>query len=204
MTLGLKGSDAQGGGGTGIKSPKNTFVRIGTIVSAEQRHNYKPHESFNDPVDIGIEMKLSVEGLTFEPNVSVMGNFARDAQTRDVSGWGSAFKIADLFAVLGFNLEDLELDANNKVPEKQMKELIGKQLVYLSYVTNQGKVRNWDRFGNEDMAEGFGDYFMEDWEKSGYPKAFDPDAKIIKKKKASPGESDLGGPFSAGSEGVAI
>ncbi|MBC8553717.1 MAG: hypothetical protein H8D23_29230 [Candidatus Brocadiales bacterium] len=204
--MGLKGSDAQGGRGTGIKSPKNTFVRIGTIVSAVQNQNYKPHESFNDPVDIGIEMKLSVEGLTFEPSVSVMGNFARDAQTRDISGWGSAFKIADLFAVLGFDLEELELDANNKVPEKFMKELIGKKITYLSYVTDQGKTRNWDRFANEDMAEGFGDYFMEDWEKSGYPKAFDPTSKLVKKKKekTSPSSSDPGGPFDAGNGGVPI
>lgn len=200
--MGLKMSDGAGGGG-GIPSPKNTFVRIGTIVKAEQNQNYKPHESFNDPVDIGIELEVAVDGLTFQPKLSVLGNFARDPMTNDISGWGSAFKVADLFAVLGFDLEDLELDANNKIPEEAMKELIGKKITYLSYVTDKGKTRNWDRFANEEMADTFGDFFMEDWEKSGYPKNFDPTAKLVKKDKKKT-SSDDGGPFSAGSEGTPI
>lgn len=201
--MGLKGSDATRGAGTGIPSPKNTFVRVGVITEATQNQDYKPHESFRDPVDIGIEMKVAVDDLPFEPNLSVMGNFARDAQTRDISGWGSAFKVADLFAVLGFDMDALELDANNRIPEDYMKGLIGKKITYLSYVTDQGKVRNWDRFCSADMAETFGDFFMSDWENSGYPKNFDPEAKIVKKEKKTVSPAD-DGPFSAGSGGVAI
>jgi hypothetical protein len=188
--LGLKGSDATGGGGGGIPSPKNTFVRVGTISQATQNQDYKPHESFSSNIDIGVEFKVVVEGLSFEPNLSVLGNFARDPQTRDISGWGSAFKVADLFAVLGFNMEELELDANNRIPEEYMKALIGKKITYLSYVNTKGKTSNWDRFCAEENAETFGDFFYSDWESSGYPKNYAPNGKIIKATKAPASAED--------------
>jgi len=201
--MGLKGSDAQGGGGTGIKSPKGTFVRIYTIVSAEQFQDHKPHESFTDPMDIVIELKATSDGLTFEKNLSVIGNFKRDHQTRDICGWGSAFKVADLFAVLGVSMDDFELDENSRVSDADMKFIIGKELVALDYITDQGKTRAWDRFGSPDDAENFGEFFIDDHAKSGYPKNFDPEAKIIKKKKVTTPVED--GPFGAGStDGIVV
>jgi len=127
------------------------------------------------PYDIGIKLTLDI-GRGFQPELTIGGNFRRDVDTNEVTGWGSAFTVAEALSRFGYNSE---LSADNTIPPDVLQSLVGKQFLRLSYVSGtkqNGKLRysDWSQIATLDEgAESLAERFRRSLAK-GYPRNYRP------------------------------
>jgi len=130
-------------------------------------------------VDVGVELTLEV-GRSFQPKLTVAGNFKRDPISNEITDWGSAFRILELMRILCPEFIE-ELKTSHTVPPDAVAAMRNKKLLRLTYVTGRkedGRYRyaDWTTVGSIEAGEA---NLKQKWERSvknGYPKNFAPEA----------------------------
>lgn len=113
------------------------YVNSGVIKAAELQYAV-PNE--NDPNKVSdVVLKLVLEctkndGTTYEKKIDVPGNYKTDEATGTFIGWGSAFKVKDVFNT--FKLNDWETDDNGIFPVNLCPSIVGKTLWFIKYRTS--------------------------------------------------------------------
>jgi len=154
----------------GQRSKDGLVVMLTTISHAEEV--VPRYESIDKSLKLVVKDK---EGREFD--MFIDGSFARDPQTKAVSGIGSAFKITDVFNRCGIRGE---LSSEEKIPTAMLAQLVGKQIWRLRYPTErrEGKVRyrTWQIVESGSNKEGWKtlkDRFLKEHKERGYPKDYD-------------------------------
>lgn len=154
---------------------KGIFVNEATIFSIEDVSGTTPRPLTN-PVDIGVRLVLEI-GKDFQPELLIAGNFKR-SESGEITGWGSAFPVQELFSKLGFKGN---LNSDNSLTDEALEAMLGKKFLRLSYVSgtkNNGKVHysDWNIIATpEEGAESLAKRFQSSLSK-GYPKNYRPES----------------------------
>lgn len=154
---------------------KGIYVNLVTITGVEDISGTTP-VFLDRPIEIGVKLKLDI-GRDFEPELSIFGEFERDANTREVKGWGSAFCIQELLFKLSYKGH---LGSNNSIPAEALQSLIGKQfykLTYVSGIKDNGNLKysNWYIIASSDEdPESLAKRFHKSVN-SGYPRNYRPE-----------------------------
>ena len=168
MPLPVKDSGAGGSQyGTGV------FINHVTIREAYDLSGEKPSFLTNTP-DLWIQLKLDV-GRDFFPEMNFFGDFKRD-DSRQISDWGSAFKVRNLFTSLGITGQ---LTPEGKFPSAMVEALPGKSFYRLQYVSRErddGKLgySDWSDDIETENPENLAKKFFKSVER-GYPKNYHPE-----------------------------
>ncbi len=150
------------------------FVSEATVAGIEDISG-QPLPFRDQPCDIGIKLTLNI-GRDFQPALIIAGDFKRDVNTSEVTGWGGAFTVQEALSRLGFNGA---LDENNHIPPNILPNLVGQKIYRLSYVTglkDNGKPRysDWVQIGTlEEGADELVRRFKRSLSK-GYPRNYRP------------------------------
>jgi hypothetical protein len=132
----------------------NTFVTREKIAKAEKL-TVLPFGNGNAR-DIIIHVtfrEVEFNGKKFSPDIYVLGNFKKDAEGR-VTGWGSAFKIRNLFNAAGIAGM---VDDDGNISESLVSSLEGCEIYIIKYCYRDGekkKFKAWtETFAGIDMNE---------------------------------------------------
>jgi hypothetical protein len=150
------------------------FINKVTVASAEDRSGQKPVFLQSAP-DVWIELTLDI-GRGFRPRMSFFGDFKRDDQTREITDWGSAFKVKNLFANLGI---EGDINEDGTIPSSMLEKLPGKEfyrLKYASKIRNDGKVQysDWTDRVDVDNPKRLAQAFFKSVDR-GYPRNYRPE-----------------------------
>lgn len=147
--------------------------------------------------DLAMEVTMKLLKNDWERSVTIAGDFEKDKQTGAIIGWGAAFKVRNFFDALGVGGENVELTEDNKLPELLLAAATGRQALILSYSNKRGKTSTWNQVAAANASkEDFKDYFLTGFNKSGYPKNYDPNARGS----GQASQKDLEGPWDEGQE----
>lgn len=168
-----------------IKVGEGVYVIHNTVKGARVEYNTSMIENSQYKDDIALRMLLNVDGKDWDKELYIGGNFKREGSpqggTPQISGWGSAFRVARVFDELG--IEGTLVDG--RFEQSAIEMLIGRELFYLQYVrgfNNEGKVAYADyrlvgaqRENEEpkDTAERLFKMFSDDLQ-GGYISNYDP------------------------------
>jgi hypothetical protein len=157
--------------GSSASKHKGIFITKATVKSVVDLSR-QPLQYLNKAFDLAIKIKFDI-GRTFDKEVTVFGNFKRNADA-SVASFGSAFKVAKFFETLGINGS---LTPTNELPLEWFAQSIGKTCYVLDYVVgikDNGKPKyfTWDLFGFDDELL-VNDFYK--GVKKGFPKNFCPD-----------------------------
>ena len=156
-------------GGKGVITKKVRCVRV-VDISGEQL----PY--MTRPCELGIAVTMEI-GKTFQPVLNITGEFKRDPQSQEITGWGSAFKIRDFFEKFGLKGA---LTPDNRILPETLEQVVGLEFLLLSYVTgkkNDGQTKwgDWSEIAPADSDPALLiAHFMRQVAK-GYPSNFRPD-----------------------------
>lgn len=161
------------GSGQGEQVKKGVYIGDVVIAGVEDISGQQL-EFMSAPCDIGLKLILDI-GKTFQPEMTIMGNFNREDGT--VKGWGRAFVVRDFMNRLG--IRDW-LTEDNRFRDGVLTELVNKSFLRLSYVSGRrknGKVRysDWSQVGTKEEGAS---KLLERFEASlakGYPNNYSPD-----------------------------
>lgn len=173
------------GGFSGIELEKGVWVEATKIASISNKSG-KTLDNLNQKFDLAIEVKMKEEGLSFQPSVTIFGDFKRDNNNK-ITGWGSAFKVGKFFKdVLGI---DDTLTSDYNIPKTWLSSAKPTSIAKLTYAAGHKsddptKIRfiTWDFFApmdsdDYDQLEKAAEFLKELWDSQrdkGYPKNFDP------------------------------
>lgn len=175
MSLSTKEA-ASGSGLGGIKITDGVFANKQVITKVRDLSG-KKIEHIDKAFDLAIE--LEYEGEMFPQ--TFFGNLKTDAAGAAI-GWGGAFIVALLFENTN---STAQLNSKNRFDTASLKELIGKEIVTISYCNGtynkDGKTGNsytkWNQtFSVYEEDEDLIDAVLKAWEnsrKNGYPKNFE-------------------------------
>lgn len=158
---------------------KGIYVDNAKIIGIEDKTG---EQRFEKTPDLFLVLKLSIPGLSFEPTVELAGNFKRD-DNGQVTGWGGAYAIRDLFHTFGIKGE---LNADYTLPDSVLEQLVGKDVMRLTYVSkkkedgsNKLSYSTWTKLAIADESEEgkqkFANSFVAEWQKTGFPKNYHPE-----------------------------
>lgn len=144
--LAMKGKEG-GGGMSPIIIMKVKVIGAENVSGVEIPYLKKSY-------DIGVKLMLDI-GREFKPTLVIAGNFKKDESKKNVTGWGSAFVVRDLFGKIGY---EGTLGDDNKLPQEALDFLIDKEFLRLSYVSGtkeNGKFRysDWSQVAAVDEGE---------------------------------------------------
>ena len=109
-----------------------------------------------DPRELAMEIKVGVEQLSFDPAIYVGGNLNRSATTPG-KRWGNAWKVRAMLQELGLNTKEvIQKDGEGdglKIAPEALKEIIGREIYKISYVTPSDKRREYDRIVVQQEGE---------------------------------------------------
>tara|TARA_B110000263_G_scaffold249826_1_gene268743 strand:- start:701 stop:1291 length:591 start_codon:yes stop_codon:yes gene_type:complete len=163
---GSNGSSSEGYMGNGIYVDEVEIKTVSDVTKQESEKGFKR--------DISIALKVLVLKNDWERTVTIGGNYKRDEQTKEVTDWGGAFKLKDLFIACGLTNKDMDehIDANG-VPSKDLLErCVSHKLKTLTYTNVKGKYSTWNSVTGADRdSVKFKEYFMSQVAK-GYPKNY--------------------------------
>lgn len=127
-------SFGSGGNGSSVKVGKGAYVSAGTIVAAQLEYNTRmfPQNTNGPTDDVGLRLRLKVDGLSFEKDVYLGGIYKKENGM--IVGWGSVFRIARVFDVLGI---EGTTDENGRFDPISISQLQGREIVYLNYVRDR-------------------------------------------------------------------
>lgn len=144
---------------TSVKMEDGVYVDHGIITVARIEYQ-SPRNPNWKPDDVVLRLKLQVEGLSFEKDLAVSGNFRKEGTPQGgkiVAGQGSAFKVLRVFDQLGIigDVSDqgrfvrMEGDRMIDIGNELTQALIGRTLYFLQfagYLKTNGKVgyRDYD------------------------------------------------------------
>lgn len=117
-----------------------TFINVVKIVSAQDVSKQDIFKNGN-PVDCGIKLKVDI-GRDFQPEMTIFGNFKTDGSSL---GWGSAFVVKDLLTQLGIKGS---LNADGSVPQEILEQMVGRQIIRLSYLRDYDSVADKKRYSD--------------------------------------------------------
>lgn len=146
MSLKLNSFENSGG-----NSPMpGVYINEVSVKSITIVDNPFPDSGYPKP-DLAIEVEFDI-GKDFFPKDIIAGNFKRDTVSGEVTGFGSAFKVADFFTKTLDNKE-LELNEDNTIPQEWLKKTIGTKVLRLTYAYALGdegksKYKHWNRYGD--------------------------------------------------------
>lgn len=172
--MGLKA----GGGG----ERTNIFINPATVVSIEDI-------SSDSKADVAVKVTVQQENLEYTNSFNVSGWHKYDQLGQlDVSGpgdgWGSSFKVRELFENCGMAGETLTDDSGRLLPHV-FNRAQGQQIWIVRYPNKEGKRWTWDR--TSSVLQGR-DHLQQKWNKdvsNGYPKDYDLDFVYQKENKPS-------------------
>jgi len=122
--MGLKPGN---GSGNGTRMP-GVFINKDVIVDVQDVTGMGQF-----PSDVALKIlfpeRQRKDGSTFQPSMTVYGDFERDARGL-VTGWGSAFKIDRLINHIGGWNQELQ---SQEVPVEALNMLIAKEVYHLQY-----------------------------------------------------------------------
>lgn len=125
---------SSGGAVSSVKMADGVFVSNGIVTSAQLCYNCKERESSLYVDDIALRMKLKVEGLSFEKDLYIAGQWKRTKTPQGgmvISGAGSAFRVMRVFDELGIEGK-VELPQGT-IPQKYADRIVGQRLWFLDY-----------------------------------------------------------------------
>ena len=155
---------------------KGIYVNKVPIESAQIKYNAK-EDWMSVPDDVRIYTTYD-SGRGFDKNLDIGGRFNKEKKH-----WGSALKVKMLFDACGVNTKDTDIEGLEwKIPESWMDQIVGKEILVLSYVTNIVKKNgknlwlDWNDVMHPDKGyDALKDHFMKQHEK-GYVKRYSPDS----------------------------
>lgn len=117
---------------------QNIYYNKGTITVAKDVTDKEEGQMFGKK-DLAIYIEIMVDGLEFPKKVTLAGDFKRDTNDA-IIGWGGAFVIEKLF-----NAVDVKgkLTGSHKVPNSVLKEVVGKEVAFITYKNKTGKFSTW-------------------------------------------------------------
>ena len=155
---------------------RGIFVNKVPIQSAKIKYDVK-EDWMTMPDDVRIYTTYD-SGRGFDKNLDIGGRF-----NKDKGHWGSALKVKMLFDACGINSKEIDIEgAGWKIPEAWLDQIIGKDILVLSYVTSIIKKNgknlwlDWNDVMHPDKGyDALKDHFMKQHEK-GYVKRYSPDS----------------------------
>jgi hypothetical protein len=153
------------------------FISEATIIDAQNHSGTAPSFLQNIP-DVYLVVTLDI-GKDWTPEMSFFGDFKRDRQDPTaIVGWGSAFKIRNLFTACGIQRE---INDDGTIPEDMVNDLIGKKILRLQYVSGareNGRLKYSD-WTEQVLAAGedpkkLADLFFKSVQR-GFPRNYFPD-----------------------------
>jgi hypothetical protein len=153
------------------------FISEATIIDAQDHSGTMPSFLKTIP-DIYLVVTLDI-GKEWTPEMSFFGDFKRDRKNpNEIVGWGSAFKIRNLFTACEIHRE---LNDNGTIPKDMVNDLIGKKILRLQYVSGareNGRLKysDWTEQvlpANEDPKK-LADLFFKSVQR-GFPRNYAPD-----------------------------
>ena len=176
--------DTKGYMGNGI------FIDEATIVSIEDFSQGRADWQTRD-FDLNLKITCKLKKNDWERTVFISGNFKRDEHTQEIKDWGGGFKVMNFLINIGLADDETKLGPDNKIPQELLKQAKGKEFLLLGYPNNNGKSSTWDQVEAIDTEpSNFMDYFLTQWEKSGYPKNYAPNNAFTTKGKPDSGNVD--------------
>ena len=163
---GSNGSSSEGYMGNGVYVDEVQIKKVSDVTSKETERGFKR--------DISIALKVLVLKNDWERTVTIGGNYKRDPITKEVTDWGGAFKLKDLFIACGLTDKDMdeEIDANGVPSSKLLDRCVSHNLKTLTYTNVKGKYSTWNSVTGADRdSVKFKEYFMSQVAK-GYPKNY--------------------------------
>jgi len=144
--------------------------------------------------ELQIEVEFEVQGKDWTKFITIGGDFDKDKGTGAIIGNGSAFKVSRFFEML--DMDSLELDDEDKIPDDTMIDAIGKECLILSYPNKEGKTSSWDMTAKATAIKtALKEEFLRGFNKSGYPKNYAPKSDGTEK------SDDTDFPFGANNKG---
>ena len=158
--------DLKGYQGNGI------YIDKAEVISIEDLSGSKADWQTRD-FDLNLKITCKLDKNDWDRDFYISGNFKRDDKTSEILGWGGCFKIMNFLINIDVADDETELTADHKILKEILIAAKGKKLLLLSYPNEKGKSSTWDQVESVDTDEKkFLDYFMSQWEKSGYPKNY--------------------------------
>jgi len=170
--MGLSTKEASGSGsGSGIKVTDGVYANEQKIIGIKDNSGVV-HEYIKKAFDIAIAIKF--EG---DRTLELFGNFKKGADG-SVEGWGGAFTVANLFTACGL---EATLDDNDRFTKADLKKLIGKSIVTVSFTSGtyekdgatKQSYSDWNQvFAPSEDEETLRLKILDAWDKSrnkGYP-----------------------------------
>ena len=159
-------------------NPRNVsyFVQQATIRGIQATYS---NEVFGIVWDIDVSILLDVvkkTGEVYEYTMSIRASYQRD-DSGNITGFGSAFKVARLFERLGISGK---INADGIIAEDYLKQVIGREICVLFYRTGvrdngNTKFQAWDVVDvdkNSLLAE------FDSAQLKGYPKNYLSDSEV--------------------------
>lgn len=148
------------------------FVDLAVVKSIKDISG-KTTDFQREAQDLALEVTFLIEKNGWERTLTFGGNFKRDDNTSETVGWGGAFLVREFLQRLEAVNDDTELDKDNHIAIAVIEDAVSRYCLLLSYPNNKGKSSTWNRVGHQDTdRKEFKDFFMSEYQKSGYPKNF--------------------------------
>ena len=117
---------------------ENVYYNKGKISSAKDVTGTEEGQMFG-PKDIAIFIEVQVDGLEFPKKITLSGDFKKDTNGA-IIGWGGAFIVEKLFQAVDIKGS---LTSDHKVSPETLKDLVGKEVAFLTYKNKTGKFSTW-------------------------------------------------------------
>ncbi len=137
MSNRVKLTDNSGEQASGDKVGTGAYIKIGTIVSVEDKSSYPGQEAKFHKSGKQTELCLVVDFKVdeFDRKLFLFGKFKRNAKGQIISwdSWNNNIQ-RFLYKIL---LDQAEIDENLQIPGDVIAKLIGKQFQYVNYQSNK-------------------------------------------------------------------
>jgi hypothetical protein len=146
LSFGKSASSGSNTSQSSLKRGDGVFVNKAVITEASIDYDCAMMEGSKWQDDVALRLKLAQEGLNFEKDLYIGGNFKKEGPPggEQIANWGSAFKVARVFDVLDIKGD---LDSEGHFYKDAIEALPGRTIFFLQYSTklkDNGKARYAD------------------------------------------------------------